>query len=264
MRVGVEKGKPVRVLVSSIRVLRYLGAAKQPVRAAHVARELGISPSTCFNILQTLLREGLVSVDRASGAYQPGLGLLALAAGAMERAGLRDAVRPHLEDLARRFSVAATLWQRLGSDRVILTDYAEGGSPVRIAMNIGQRLHLLVGALGRCMAAHAGLADDELRTLYASLRSDSPLPFDQFMEQVREVRRLGYAVDTGQFVNGVTTVSGPIRDATGAPVAAVSVVGLSAQFPDDASIQRIGEALAGVTGQINPALSGTGAVSQMR
>lgn len=260
----MEKGKPVNVLVSSIRVLRYLGAAKQPVRATHIARELGINPSTCFNILQTLLSEGLVSLDRSSGAYEPGLGLLALAAGAIERAGFRGIIRPHLEDLAGRFRVTATLWQRLGDDRVILTDYAEGGSPVRIAMNIGQRLHLLVGALGRCMAAYSGLADDELRRLYASLRSDSPLPFDRYIEQVREVRRLGYAVDTGQFVNGVTTVSSAIRDPGGAPIAAVSVVGLTAQFPDPGSVRAVGEALVAVTGQIDRALTGTGAASQMR
>lgn len=259
----MNKGKPVNVLVSSIRVLRYLSDTKQPVRAAHVARDLGLNASTCFNILQTLVAEGLANVDPTSGGYEPGLGLIALASGAIQKSGFRGVVRPHLESLAERFHVTATLWQRLGDDRVILTDYAEGGSPVRIAMSIGQRLPLLVGALGRCMAAHSDLPEARLRALYASLRSDSLLPFERFFEQALLARAQGYAVDTGQFVGGVTTVSSPILDAAGTPLAAVSVVGLSAQFPDEAARAAAGAALVETTRRINGVLSGARPLSQL-
>lgn len=252
----MSKGKPVNVLVSSIRVLRFISDAEQPLRASHVARTLNINPSTCFNILQTLLTEDLVSFDESSGTYGPGLGLISLASSAIRKIGFRGWVRPHLEDLAHRFRVTTTLWQRLGSDRVILTDFAEGGSPVRIAMNIGQRLPVLVGALGRCMAAYADMSEDDIRQHYKSLRSSSLLPFDRFMEQVAETRRHGYAVDTGQFVDGVTTISSPIREADGRPLGAISMVGLSAQFPDDASREAAGKALVAVTEKINPVLSG--------
>jgi len=258
----MNKGKPVNVLISSIRVLRHLSDARRPARATHIARDLGINPSTCFNILQTLVREGLVSFDHATGAYEPGLGLISLASGAIRKSGFRGLVRPHLESLAQRFQVTATLWQRLGNDRVILTDYAEGGSTVRIAMSIGQRLPLLVGALGRCMAACSELPEEEIRRLYASLRSDDLLPLDRFMEQVAETRRRGYAVDTGQFVKGVTTISCPIRDADGTPLGAVSVVGLSAQFPDAAAIKAAGTALTEITAQIDHSLSGARPTTQ--
>lgn len=239
----MQKGKAVNVLLSALRVLQHLGEADQPLRATHIARALDLTPSTCFNILQTLVHAGMLRIDPGSGGYEPDVGLIALAGGAIRRIGTRGVARARMEDLARRFQLTVTLWQRQGTDRVLLTDYCEIDSPVRIAMSIGQRLPMLVGALGRCMAAFGELPPEELARQYAALRSDNLLPFDAYLREVARTRAQGYGVDTGQFVSGITTISAPIRDAAGRPVAALSAVALSAQLPEPDQIATIGEAL---------------------
>ncbi len=146
-----------------------------------------------------------------------------------------------------------TLWLRTGPDRVVMVDRAEGSAMVRIHMNIGQRLPLLIGALGRCMAAHADLPDDELARRYASIRADAPPPFATFLAQVKQARHDGYAVDTDNFVAGITTVSAAVRDGAGQPVLAISAVDLSARL-DGAAARRLGVALAAVAEEVGRAL----------
>ncbi|MCC5988544.1 MAG: IclR family transcriptional regulator [Pararhodobacter sp.] len=260
------KGKPVNVLLSAVRVLRHLADADHPLRATHIARELGLTPSTCFNILQTLVHAGIIRIDPGSGGYEPDVGLIALAAGAIRRVGYRGVARAHMEDLAQCFQVTVTLWQRQGADRVVLTDYCESESPVRISMNIGQRLPFLVGALGRCMAAFDVIDAETLRKHYQELRSDNLLPFDAFLTEVELTRKRGYGLDTGQFVSGITTISAPIRDATGRPIAALSVVALSAQVPEAPHRADIGDALKEAAREIEATLpvaqlGGTGAAA---
>lgn len=236
-------GKAVGAVVAAIRILRHLSEAQQPLASNRIARELGLNPSTCFNILKTLDREGVTFCDPETKRHRLGLGLVELAGSALGQLGYKDLIHPHLERLARVHGVAATLWLRSGSERVVLVDIAESGSPVKIAMSIGQRLPFLSGALGRCFAAHSGLSRAELRRHFDRVRWERPPAFDTFMEQAREAARIGYAVDAGHFAGGVTTISSPVLDAEGRPRMALSVVTFSTAL-DDASMAVIGRDLA--------------------
>lgn len=124
---------------------------------------------------------------------------------------------------------------------------------VRIHMSIGQRLPLLIGALGRCMAVHAGLAEEERARRYALLRSDALPPFATFLRQVAQARRQGYAVDADHFVSGITTVSAAVRDGAGQPVMTISAVDLSARL-GRAATRRLGAAIAAAADDVGRAL----------
>ena len=245
--------KEVGAVVAATRILRFLATNRRPAGVTEVARTLALNPSTCFNILRTLAAEGLVAFDPVAKTYSPGLGLAELAASALDGVGPVRVVRPHLEALAERFGATMTLWLRTGPDRVVLVDRAEGNAMVRIHMNIGQRLPLLIGALGRCMAAHAGLPEEELARRYALLRSDALPPFATFLGQVEKARRDGYAVDADHFVSGITTVSAAVRDGAGQPVMAISAVDLSARL-DRTAARSLGAAIAGVAADVGRAL----------
>jgi DNA-binding IclR family transcriptional regulator len=245
--------REVGAVVAATRILRFLASLRRPAGVTEVARSLGLNPSTTFNILRTLAGEGLVAFDSLARTYAPGLGLAELAVSALDGVGAVRVVRPHLDSLADRFGVTMTLWLRTGSDRVLLVDRAEGKAMIRIQMNLGQRLPFLIGALGRCMAAHAELPDAELARQYAVQRADALPPFKTFLRQVGQARRDGYAVDANNFVAGITTVSAAVRDGAGRPVMALSAVDLSARL-DHAAARRLGAALAEAAEAVGRAL----------
>lgn len=232
--------KLVGALVNALKVLRYVNMIGEPVRVSQVARSLDLNVSTSYHLLRTLVHEGVLLFDPTGKTYRIGPGLLELAHGALGQ--LRDPkiIRTHLEEVAANYDVTATLWHRSGEDRVVLTDFAETDSAIRVHMDIGQRLPLLTGALGRCFAAQSDLTKQKQRQLYNEVRWDKAPTYAQYCDQILEARQRGYAIDRGNFGKSVTTIAAVATDREGYPTMAISIIGFSAQF-DAPSARRMGE-----------------------
>lgn len=250
-----EPPKLVGALASGLALLRYLAGARSPAGVTQLARETGINPSTCFNLLKTLVHEGLVEFDPVAKTYAIGLGLVEMARGSLEQASYVRMVRPHLEAVAGRHRVTATLWQRTRDDRVVLVDRADNDAAIRVHMNIGQRLPMYIAALGRCMAAHANLTPAAMRRRFEALRWQDAPSFEAYAKEVAQARARGYATDEGHYVRGVTTVSAPVLDDAGRPVMAMSAVGFSAQFKPG-ELKALCEDLRDRARQVTQALAG--------
>ena len=247
--------KLVGALSSGLAVVRYLAGTGTPVGVTRIARDLELNSSTCFNILKTLVHEGLVNFDDGTKTYSIGIGLVELAKGALEQASYVRLLRPHLEAVAAEHRVTATLWQRSREERVVLVDLADNTAAMRVHMSIGQRLPMYIAALGRCMAAYSDLTEAQLRERIAALRWENAPSFEDYYAEVRQVRTRGYAVDNGNYVKGVTTVSAPVVEASGRAVMAISAVGFTAQL-NKSAIRQLGDDLHTRASKISRALSG--------
>ncbi len=222
--------KLVGALVSGLKIVRLLARAKLPMGVNRIAREAELNPSTCFSLLKTLVHERLVTFDASTKTYSLGLGFVEIARGLLETASFGRLARPHLDALAAEYNVTTTLWQRSGADRIVLVERADNDAAIRVHMNIGQRLPLFIGAFGRCMAAHSGMREEDLRAEFVKLRWQDPPSFDAWQVELDAARRSGYAIDADRYVRGVTTVATPIFSAEGQPIMAISVIGFSGQF----------------------------------
>lgn len=222
--------KLVGALTAGLGILRHLTRARAPLGVSQVARELGLNPSTCFNLLKTLVHERLVTFDERTKTYAIGLGFVEMAKGSLEKASFARLARPHLDAIATEFRVTMTLWQRAGRDRVVLVERADNDDAMRVHMSIGQRLPALIGALGRCIAAFDGMEEAEIRARFTELRWQDPPGIETYLAEVRAARAHGYAIDMDRYVRGVITVSAPVLDDAGAPIMALSAIGFSGQF----------------------------------
>jgi len=247
--------KLVGALVGGLAVLRYLVAAQAPVGVSRIARDLELNPSTCFNLLKTLVHEGLAVFNETTKTYSVGLGLLALAKGTLEQVSYIAMVRPHLREVAMNHGVTCTLWHVMSGERVVLVDRADNDAAIRVHMSIGQRLPMYIAALGRGMAEHSGLTPSELRSHFARLRWEDDLTFDAYLAEVQEARKRGYAVDQSHYVKGVTTVSSVVLGALDKPLMAISAVGFGAQM-SKADVKALGEDLRDRAAAISSAMAG--------
>lgn len=225
--------------MSGLAILRHLSNTPGSVGVTRIAKDLSLNPSTCFNLLKTLVHEGLVNFDEGNKTYTIGLGVVELAKGALESSAHVRMVRPYLQEIASRFRVTATLWQKAKGERVILVDLADSDSTMRVHMSVGQRLPMYIAALGRCMAAASTLTRDQLEQKFAALRWENSPSFEEYAKTVEDVGVKGFAVDEGHYVKGVTTVSAAVLDEMGRPVMAISAVGFSAQLTEPL-IQELG------------------------
>ncbi|MGF6275821.1 DNA-binding IclR family transcriptional regulator [Massilia sp. UYP11] len=235
-------GVTVKPVVNAIRILRFLTTSGSPERAADIARELEINPSTCFNTLRTLVAEEMLDFDPLSKTYTTGLGLAKLVEHLVTQGQRLDVVRPLMQEFAAAHHVTVTLWRRMGNDRIVLVSSETSPGDLRIDMAIGQRLPVLMGASGRLFAAQLGLDDARLRAAFDKLRWARALAFEDYRQQVADARANGWSVDDGYFSAGILAVAAPVNDRAGAIAYAISAVTFRGQYDRD-QVEKLGELL---------------------
>lgn len=95
-----SEAKLVGALVAGPQILRYLRRQSEPAGVNRIARDLKLNPSTCFNLLRTLVHEQLAVMDPETKTYSLGLGLVELARGTLDQVSYVRFVRPSLERIA--------------------------------------------------------------------------------------------------------------------------------------------------------------------
>lgn len=202
-------------VVQAIAVLRHLGAIERPQGVTAIADRLGLSPSSCFNILKTLAVEEMATFDPATRAYGLGPGAIELARAAFGRDEVARSARPHMDRIASRHDVAVGLWRIGGGDRLTLTALAESEAATRIHLVLGQRQPAVAGATGRAVLAAREASEATIEAACRAVRwQQAPTPAD-YVAQVGEARVRGWALDADQIIRGMTTVASPIADAEG-------------------------------------------------
>lgn len=229
-------------VAATLAILRLLATCGRPVGVNTIARDLSLAPSSCFKILKQLQRADFVDFDAESKCYSLGTGAIDLARRALDPIQAFALVRPRLEQVAERLAIAIGFWRGISRSRIVLAGFVEGNSLMRIHMSVGQRLPRLMGAVGRAIAAKLELSDADLRAEFELLRWQSPPDFDEYVEQVRQARRRGFAVDCDHFASGVTSVAVAIHDRVGSVSYGMSGIMFSGQC-DGQSIARVGAEL---------------------
>jgi DNA-binding IclR family transcriptional regulator len=153
-----------------------------------------------------LLRRG------SDGKWRPGAALGELAGSAsdplLEAAA---AILPKLRDVTGE---SVQLYRREGHERVCVAA-AEPLAGLRDTVPVGARLPMSAGSGAKVLTAWADPAT--VRVLLAEAGYDE--------RSLAEARRRGWAQSVAEREPGVASVSAPVRDASGAVVAAVSVSG---------------------------------------
>lgn len=225
-------------VAAAMSILRLLANREQSMGVNALARELGLAPSSCFKVLKTLVAEDFVEINPATKAYSLGNEAIAVARHALDPARAFSAIRSRLEETAEAYSIAIGLWRMLPKSRMALIGFAEGTNQMRIHMSIGQRLPMFVGAVGRANAACMNLSDEMLEANFRRLRWQVPLSFDEYRDQVKMARTLGYGYDSGNFSPGVNTVAVTILDDAGAIRYGLSGIMFNGQHTPDV-VQQI-------------------------
>jgi len=199
-----------------------------------LSRKLGISKSTVHGIAQALEGIGVVVRNNETKCYTLGMTLLQLAHAAYARIDLKDIARPILEDLMRSTRQTVFLGIR-SADRVSIIDTVESTEDLKITAHIGARIPLLVGATGKVFMA--SLPEGEAVQLVRSIglrrnTAKSITDPNKYMEEIRRAREAGYALDDGEYLQGVRAVAAPI-DAPGRQMSAIWVVGFTQSMKAD-------------------------------
>jgi DNA-binding IclR family transcriptional regulator len=183
-----------------------------------ITRATGLSRPTAHRLIRALEQHGFL-LQAGGAGYALGPRLLSLASSAMRELPLRDLAHPWLERLARATGESAQLYVREDDVRICI-DAVESDNELRTIVAVGATLPLTKGSAGKVFLAWG--AERDRRRVLATLPAKEAARLERTLGTTA---RRGWADSTGEREPGVASVSAPVFDAAGAPVAAVSVSG---------------------------------------
>ncbi len=245
---------PSPAVAQAMAVLRLLGSAGAPLGVTTIARQLGLGPSTAFNLLKTLAADEMVEFDPATKRYALGFGTLDLVRMTLASDLAIPVARPMMEELASRHDAAVGLWRRSGRDRLVLVALAENEATTRIHMAVGQRQPLGAGAAGRAVLSVLDPDRERLAELIGRVRWQNEPGVDEYASQMFRARSNGYATDLGALNSGIFTVAAAISTAT--PASHCLSMSFFSGTADERGIEAMGRDVATKAADITARLSG--------
>jgi IclR family transcriptional regulator, KDG regulon repressor len=207
-----------------------------------LSKRLKLHKNNVFRLLATLEARGYIEQNRASENYRLGIKCLHLGRRYIEHMGLVRQARPILSEISRkcRESAYVAVYRREGVVPLEAVDPEDRA--VRITSPVGQTLPLHCTAAGK---THLAFDTDEQfkSSLPENLRAYTERTIvdrAQLFAQLEAVAKSGYAVDSGEYLNEVSSVAVPIRDYTRSVVGSLSVSGPAYRIPDGRISAEIG------------------------
>jgi IclR family transcriptional regulator, acetate operon repressor len=212
------------------------GAGPEGMTLSGLARTLGVSKSTAYAILQTLLTGGFVA-DSGSGMsrrYRLGMALARLGDVVVSQIALRDLAMPVMRDLTSATGLTSRVAVLDESYAVVIGRVDSPSSTVRFTANLGKREHLHSSAVGKAMLAT--MPAETVRQILATAGMPGKTPntiADEpaLLAELEAVGRRGYAIDDEEDTEGVFCVGSAVFDHGAHCVGAVSITGLKLDLP---------------------------------
>lgn len=251
--------EPAGTVEKAIEILFHLHAEPEAAGVTAIGRALGIPKSSAHRLLASLGRRGLVERDER-GRYRPGIGLVALGLGALEREPVVAAARPLLESAAAELGETVFLvGARAG--RPVVLDKVEGRGFLRAAPTVGSEVPVHATAVGKLFLAFAPeevAAPGSLERFTPRTAADP----DALTAEVAAARRRGFAENREEWIPGLAVVAAPVRGlrrmhgavAVAAPAGRMESLGRAAVARRTVEIaERVAARLAGAAPGASPA-----------
>ncbi|WP_406739761.1 IclR family transcriptional regulator [Streptomyces atratus] len=227
----------VKSVARAADILEALAAPAQGngLSVTEVGQACSISKSAAFGMLQTLRAYGLVSDDGEgmNRRYRLGMSLARLGDRARSQVSLRGVAHPVLRELTRTTGMASRLAVPEDGHAVVV-DQVELDQRVRLDLRMGQRELPHCTGLGKALLSAVPPSEAAAVVERFGLpRRTSRTITDPatFLSHLRDIARVGYALDDEEDAEGIICIGAPVFDDRSACAGAVSITGLKLGLP---------------------------------
>jgi IclR family acetate operon transcriptional repressor len=256
--------QPIQSLDRGLILLEAVARAGRPVTLSELMAVLKIDRSSVFRLANTLKRRGYLAQMPESKRYALGSSIWRLAALFHFENLLLQVARPHIFALAETTGETTHVAVREGMQAVLIDRQLTAQTVGVAGAGSGTGLPLHSSGLGKAL-----LADFDREGLVRLLGA-APLArftrrtittLEELATACAQTRERGYAVDDEEGFNGVKCLGAPVRDASGAVVAAVGVSAPGERLPRAAIRKvavRVVEAAAAISRELGHGLQNEG------
>lgn len=224
----------IKAVERGLAILDFCASSDEPITAQAVARHLGMNANMAFRMLATMTASGYLEKDEASKAFTVSLKALQLSRKAMNSFMLRRTVMPYLDMLRQKFPKANYNLAVFYQGEVIVVDHIDSNTTPRTYFTAGKTLPFHATGLGKVLACE--LPEQELDALIErkGLKAYTPHTItspEALKAELARVRAEHFARDREESIPNDNCNAVPIRNASGAIIAAISMTAFDTYMP---------------------------------
>jgi DNA-binding IclR family transcriptional regulator len=214
-------------LARGMRILEYLAEHPEGKSQKEISDTLGFPFSSVSRTTLQLESMGYLRRDSETKLFRHTMKMLMVGQRALSEYDLVGMALPEMRKLRDLLGDTIVLGVLNDTD-IIVIESAPGTHLFKFTLDAGHRINIPASAPGKAILAF--LPDDQRDKVVRKLRFTR---FNErtitnrvdFLKELAEVRRLGYALDRGEEYSGIYCAGAPVLDRNGYPVASIWVTG---------------------------------------
>jgi len=230
----VKSEPKVQSLDRTFDILEILANEQNGLTLAQISEKLDLPKSTVHRLVGVLLQRSFVRKSSDTNRYRLGPGFIGLCSHYLNNLELKTESSPFMSELSRTTGNTVFIAIRQQT-RMVYVDSQEQFNSLRKYSIIGQQKPLYCTSLGKALLM--GLSDDEIRILLAQevferRGPNTHMNIESLLQDIRECRRRGWALDNQEAEPAINCVAAPIYDYRGQVIASISTTWILAQHPE--------------------------------
>ncbi len=230
------EGKPnysVPNLERGLMIIELLATKKSGLTLAEIIDSLEITKTTAFRIVNTLIFKNYLQKNETTKKVTLSRKLLTLGISSINEQSIVEASIDVMRALRDELKESVMLGALLGDNGTILEQVASS-YPVKLFVEQGTQFTLHSSVGGKSILAY--MPENEMNSIVDSLpferyTENTVTSKEVFKEQLKNVKKMGYAVDYGEDIQGINCVGAPIFNEHGYPVAAIWITAPHGRLP---------------------------------
>lgn len=229
MQVKMPKERRIPTNLRTLLILEALSNANEALTTTQLNKSVGLPKQTIHRLVSTLENEGFVIRDRGGKKIRSSRRLRNMAAGLLN-ASQGHIIRHQILERVAEETGETVNFVVPGPTGMNYMDRVETNWAFRIQLPIGTSVPFHCTASGKVFLS--SLRNKECRTLLDSIQLDkftdqTRITSDALISDIKQCRKLGFAIDKEEFMIGMIAIAVPILDTKGNFVAALATHGPS-------------------------------------
>ncbi|MGN0844944.1 MAG: IclR family transcriptional regulator [Kiritimatiellia bacterium] len=214
----------------SIAMLLYLSTHEFGATRTELATALGLTRSTCYRIMQTLLGADFIRKNE-SNRYELSNGLLPIARKITMATDRFSKMLPILEELAKDTGLCCKLSIRQGDSQLPILR-AESPRLMSVSGKLGVRFPIIEGSVGAALLSDTPEAMVRLLALQCKVVVPESGNTELVMEGISQIKKNGYCFNPGKNRWNIDAMSVPVYGADKKVAAALTLLGSNEEFEE--------------------------------
>ncbi|MDN4524241.1 IclR family transcriptional regulator [Fictibacillus fluitans] len=209
----------------ALRILDLFDEYESELKITDISARMNLHKSTVHSLLKTLQHYNYIEQNIENGKYKLGMKLFERGNFVIHNLDIRSVAKKHLMELSMKTGNTIHLVILDGKEGVYI-DKVEGSAATILYSRIGRRIPVHCSAVGKALVAFK--SQEELAAILKDYEYISQTPKtitneEDFLTELNNVRKEGFAVDNQENEAGVSCISVPIRDHSEHVIAAISM-----------------------------------------